>query len=52
DVDRVILVGERSVLGEVRDHADVTDVSDATGKPKAALEDAFRDFWTARIHGI
>ncbi|WP_280585720.1 Vms1/Ankzf1 family peptidyl-tRNA hydrolase [Halorubrum sp. Boch-26] len=52
DVDRLIVVGERSVLGEVRDHADLTDVSDATGKPKAALDDAFRDFWTARIHAI
>jgi len=52
DVDRVVVVGERSVLGEVRDHADVTDVSDATGKPKAAIEDAFRDFWTARVHAI
>jgi hypothetical protein len=52
DVDRVIAVGERSVLGEVRERADVTDVSDATGKPKAALEDAFRDFWTARVHAI
>ncbi|MFO8115491.1 MAG: Vms1/Ankzf1 family peptidyl-tRNA hydrolase [Halorubrum sp.] len=52
DLDRVIVVGERSVLGEVREHADVTDVSDATGKPEAALEDAFRDFWTARIHAV
>ncbi len=52
DVDRTIVVGERSVLGEVRDHADVTDVSDATGKPEPALTDAFRDFWTARVHAI
>jgi peptide subunit release factor 1 (eRF1) len=52
DIDRVVVVGERSVLGEAREHADVTDVSDATGKPAAALEDAFRDFWTARIHAI
>ncbi|GAA0552292.1 Vms1/Ankzf1 family peptidyl-tRNA hydrolase [Halorubrum ejinorense] len=52
NVDRTIVVGERSVLGRVRDHADVTDVSDATGKPKAALEDAFRDFWTVRVHAI
>ncbi len=52
DVARVIAVGERSVLGEVRDHADVTDVSDATGKPEAALTDAFRDFWTTRVHAI
>ncbi|SFR31087.1 MULTISPECIES: Vms1/Ankzf1 family peptidyl-tRNA hydrolase [Halorubrum] len=52
NVDRTIVVGERSVLGRVRDHADVTDVSDATGNPKAALEDAFRDFWTGRLHAI
>ena len=51
-VDRTIVVGERSVLGEVREHADHTDVSDATGSPEAALSDAFRDFWTARIHAI
>lgn len=52
DVDRTIVVGERSVLGEVRDHADHTDVTDATGRPESALEDAFRDFWTTRIHAI
>jgi hypothetical protein len=52
DVDRVIAVGERSVLGRVRDRVDVTDVSDATGKPKAALDDAFRDFWRVRVRAI
>ncbi|ELZ32998.1 Vms1/Ankzf1 family peptidyl-tRNA hydrolase [Halorubrum distributum] len=52
DVDRVIAVGERSVLGRVRDRADVTDVSDATGKPEAALDDAFRDFWRVRVRAI
>jgi len=51
-IDRTIVVGERSVLGELREHADVTDVSDATGKPRDALADAFRDFWTTRIHAI
>ncbi|EMA64696.1 Vms1/Ankzf1 family peptidyl-tRNA hydrolase [Halorubrum lipolyticum] len=51
-VDRTIAVGERGVLGEVRKHADVTDVSDATGKPQEALDDAFRDFWTTRIRAI
>ena len=51
-VDRTIVVGERSVLGRVRDRADLTDVSDATGKPKPALEDAFRDFWRVRFHAI
>ncbi len=52
DVDRTIVVGERSVLGDVREHADHTAVSDATGAPADALDDAFRDFWTARIHAI
>ncbi|TKX59351.1 hypothetical protein EXE44_02615 [Halorubrum sp. SS7] len=52
DLDRVIAVGERSVLGRVRDRADVTDVSDATGKPEAALDDAFRDFWRVRVRAI
>ncbi|WP_459820953.1 Vms1/Ankzf1 family peptidyl-tRNA hydrolase [Halorubrum luteum] len=52
DVERIVVVGERSVLGKVREHADHTDVSDATGPPKAALEDAFRDFWTTRVHAI
>jgi len=52
DVERVIVVGERSVLGDLRKYADVSDVSDATGKPKPALANAYRDFWTARIHAI
>ncbi len=52
DVDRTILVGERSVLGEVRGRADHVDVSDATGDPNSALADAFRDFWTTRVHAI
>ena len=52
EVERVVVVGERSVLGDVQEHADVTDVSDATGKPQPALADAFRDFWAARIHAI
>ena len=52
DVDRLVIVGERTVLGEVRDLADVTDVSDATGDPEAALSDAFEDFWTTRVYAI
>jgi len=52
-IDRTIVVGERSVLGEVREHADITDVSDATGKPRNALDDdAFHDFWMTRIRAI
>ena len=52
DVDRTIVVGERSVLGRVRELADHTDVTDATGAPEEALKDAFRDFWTVRVRAI
>ncbi|MFW5948857.1 MAG: Vms1/Ankzf1 family peptidyl-tRNA hydrolase, partial [Halolamina sp.] len=45
DVDRVVIVGERSVLGQLRELADATARVDATGDPEAALETAFRDFW-------
>ncbi|MFA9516228.1 Vms1/Ankzf1 family peptidyl-tRNA hydrolase [Halopenitus sp. H-Gu1] len=52
NVDRLVVVGERTVLGEVRDLADVTDVSDSTGAPEAALADAFDDFWTTRVYAL
>jgi len=52
DADRVVVVGERSVLGELRDLADVTARVDATGKPEEALEDAFEDFWSVRVRGL
>lgn len=52
DADRVVVVGERSVLGELRDLADVTARVDATGKPKEALADAFEDFWSVRVRGL
>ncbi|MFO7834016.1 MAG: Vms1/Ankzf1 family peptidyl-tRNA hydrolase, partial [Halohasta sp.] len=49
DPDRVILTGERSVLGDLDDLADHIASTDAGGKPEAALEHAFRDFWTTRV---
>lgn len=52
DVDRIILVGERTVLSELRDLADTTDVADASGDPEAALDRAFRDFWAIRVRGL
>jgi peptide subunit release factor 1 (eRF1) len=52
DADRVVIVGERSVLGELRDLADTTARVDATGKPEEALETAFRDFWSLRVRGL
>ena len=52
DADRVVLVGERSVLGRVRELADVTATVDATGPPKEALEHAYEDFWSVRVRGL
>ena len=52
DADRVVVVGERSVLGELRDLADTTARVDATGKPEEALETAFRDFFSVRVRGL
>jgi len=49
DPDRVILTGERSVLPELDSLADDTASTDAGGKPKAALDHAFSDFWTTRL---
>ncbi|WP_336002060.1 Vms1/Ankzf1 family peptidyl-tRNA hydrolase [Halorientalis halophila] len=50
--DPLYVVGERTVLGEFSEVADVTATVDATGNPEPALEDAFRDFWTVRLRAI
>lgn len=50
DVDRVYVVGDRRLVGEF--DADTTAAVDATGKPRAALEDAFAAFWSVRLYGL
>ena len=50
DTDRVYVVGDRRLIGEF--DADATAAVDATGKPRAALEDAFADFWSVRLYGL
>lgn len=47
--ERMILVGEHTVLTELREYVDHTAGSDATGSPEDALEDAFEGFWTATL---
>ena len=49
DADRLYLVGERSVLGEVSDLATVTSAVDATGSPEEALGDAAEQFWRVQL---
>ncbi|WP_276279448.1 Vms1/Ankzf1 family peptidyl-tRNA hydrolase [Halorussus caseinilyticus] len=50
--DRLFVVGQRTLLGEFESRADATRPVDATGKPKEALDDAFREFWTTRLYRI
>lgn len=50
--ERTIVVGERSVLGEVAHLADVTSTVDATGDPERALESAWNDFWQTRLWAL
>jgi len=52
ETDRLFVVGERSVLGEFMDLADATAAVDATGKPEAALADAWQDFWTVQMRVV
>ncbi|MDR9431424.1 MAG: Vms1/Ankzf1 family peptidyl-tRNA hydrolase [Natronomonas sp.] len=48
--DRRYVVGDRRLIDEF--DADATAAVDASGKPKAALEDAFTDFWSVRLYGL
>ncbi|MFC6725583.1 Vms1/Ankzf1 family peptidyl-tRNA hydrolase, partial [Halobium palmae] len=52
DPARLIVVGERRAIRELRDLADHTALSDASGDPDEALGNAFRDFWTTRLYRI
>lgn len=49
DPDRLIVVGERTVIDEFEDEAVATEPVDATGDPEAALADAYRSFFTAEL---
>ena len=50
--DPLYVVGDRRLIGEFDDHAAATAAVDATGAPRAALSDAFADFWTTRLYGL
>ncbi len=52
DPDRLVVLGERTVLGEFADLADHTATVDATGDPETALESAVSEFWTTRLYRL
>ena len=49
DVERLIVVGESTALSRLSVDATHTATVDATGDDEAALDDAFRDFWTTEL---
>lgn len=50
--NRLIVVGERTVLDGFADDADRTATVSATGDPEPALKDAFTEFWTVRLRTV
>lgn len=52
DADTLYLVGEKTLLHEFAERADVTAPVDATGDPADALDAAFHEFWTVRLRLI
>ena len=50
EADRRYVVGDRRLIGEF--DAEATAAVDATGKPEAALSEAFSDFWSVRLYGL
>ncbi|KTG27756.1 Vms1/Ankzf1 family peptidyl-tRNA hydrolase [Haloferax profundi] len=52
DESDLVVLGERTVLGEFRERASLTATVDASGDPEAALEEASREFWTTRLYRI
>lgn len=49
DPDRLVVVGESTLLGAFEDRAVATAAVDATGDPEPALEHAVEDFWRTRL---
>ena len=49
DAERLIVVGESTALSRLSVDATHTATADATGADEAALDDAFRDFWTTEL---
>jgi peptide subunit release factor 1 (eRF1) len=47
--DRLVVVGERTVLDDFEDVADVTAAVSASGDPEDALASAFDSFWTVQL---
>lgn len=52
NAERLYLVGDAAAIDELDVDAAATAAVGATGKPKEALEDAVREFWTTTLYRI
>lgn len=50
--DTLVVLGERTVLGEFEELADHRSTVDASGEPEEALREAVREFWTTRLYRL
>ncbi|QPV64844.1 hypothetical protein I7X12_09665 [Halosimplex litoreum] len=50
--ERLFVVGERTVLDEFEELADVVSSVSASGEPEPALESAFREFWRVQLRAL
>jgi len=50
--DGLVVLGERTVLGDFRERADRVATVDASGDPEDALREAVREFWTTRLYRL
>lgn len=50
--DGLVVLGERTVLGEFRERADRVATVDASGDPEEALREAVREFWMTRLYRL
>jgi peptide subunit release factor 1 (eRF1) len=52
DADRLVVLGEQTVVGEFADRAERTATVDATGDPEPAFRSAVREFFTTRLYRL
>jgi peptide subunit release factor 1 (eRF1) len=52
ETDRLVVVGERTVLDAFDGVADTTSTVSASGDPADALENAFREFWQVQLRSL
>ncbi|WP_435359344.1 Vms1/Ankzf1 family peptidyl-tRNA hydrolase [Haloarchaeobius sp. DFWS5] len=52
EASRLFVVGDRRLVSEFADEAEITVAVDATGSPREALDDAFHDLFTVTLSSV